>query len=95
MSDKRPASYQAATDAIDGLFTHYLNAPPWGGWIDKLSSEGKTLTETMPSSTFYHLFCAASEADALRATLTANHNRGRNPTRELTPDTFPPMPPRR
>jgi mannose-6-phosphate isomerase len=93
-TQKRPASYQAATQAIDALFEHYLDDAPWGGWFDKLSADGKILSDTMPTSTFYHLFCAAAEADALRITLTAHHNRGINPTDELTSPLYPPMPPR-
>ncbi len=57
--------FTAATDAINALFKYYLSVPIKGGWADKLSPEGEIISTVMPTSTFYHLFCAAAEADNL------------------------------
>lgn len=57
--------FKAAADAIEGLFKYYLSVPIKGGWADKLSADGEIISTVMPTSTFYHLFCAAAEADAL------------------------------
>ena len=34
-----------------------------GGWMDQFDAAGKPLTEFVPASTFYHVFCAIAEAD--------------------------------
>ncbi len=59
------AMYAAAAKGIRALFDHYLSVDVAGGWIDKVSLSGEPLSSVMPTSTFYHLFCAAAEADAL------------------------------
>ena len=62
--------YAAAANTIDALFKYYLSVPVEGGWADKLSAEGEIISTVMPTSTFYHLFCAAAEAAKL-----ARHTR--------------------
>ncbi len=57
--------FAQATNAIEGLFKYYLSVPIEGGWADKLSADGEIISTVMPTSTFYHLFCAAAEAAAL------------------------------
>lgn len=64
-ADGSDEMYQAAAETIDALFRYYLSVPIEGGWADKLSSEGEIISTVMPTSTFYHLFCAAAEADKL------------------------------
>lgn len=61
--------YAAAAKAIDVLFKHYLSVPIVGGWRDKIAKDGSMISSVMPTSTFYHLFCAAAEAEALAASL--------------------------
>ena len=48
-------------NAIKSLFQYYLGTQIKGGWIDQVDGHGKAMTDVMPTSTFYHLFCAASE----------------------------------
>ena len=62
--------YLAAANGIKALFDNYLSVEVQGGWVDKVSETGKPLSSVMPTSTFYHLFCAAAEADELRLCLT-------------------------
>lgn len=50
-----------AENAIKSLFQYYLGTQITGGWIDQVDGHGKVMTDVMPTSTFYHLFCAASE----------------------------------
>ena len=61
--------YEAAANAIDALFKHYLSVPIKGGWCDKIAKDGSMISSVMPTSTFYHLFCAAAEAETLAASL--------------------------
>ena len=63
--DDSDEMYAAAARTIDALFKYYLSVPIEGGWVDKLSPEGEIISTVMPTSTFYHLFCAAAEADKL------------------------------
>ena len=60
-----------AAKAIRALMRYYLDVPVKGGWCDQLNSEGEIISKVMPTSTFYHLFCAAVEADALAQSLKA------------------------
>ena len=64
-TDGSDEMYAAAAETIDALFKYYLSVPVEGGWADKLSPEGEIISTVMPTSTFYHLFCAAAEADKL------------------------------
>jgi mannose-1-phosphate guanylyltransferase/mannose-6-phosphate isomerase len=46
---------------FDVLFAHYLNGPVPGGWYDAIDDEGHVTAADMPSSSFYHVFCALAE----------------------------------
>ncbi|MEL6818884.1 MAG: AGE family epimerase/isomerase [Pseudomonadota bacterium] len=46
---------------VDVLFDHYLSKYQPGGWCDAISAAGKPVAADMPSSTFYHVFCALIE----------------------------------
>ncbi len=63
--------FKAAADTIEALFKYYLSVPVTGGWADKLSDDGHIISTVMPTSTFYHLFCAAAEADVLATKIRA------------------------
>ena len=67
--EKTDAMYLAAAEGIEALFKHYLSVDVAGGWVDKISASGDRLSSVMPTSTFYHLFCAAAEADGLMKAL--------------------------
>jgi mannose/cellobiose epimerase-like protein (N-acyl-D-glucosamine 2-epimerase family) len=46
---------------FDVLFAHYLNGPVHGGWYDAIDVEGRVTATDMPSSSFYHVYCALAE----------------------------------
>ncbi|MEM1378398.1 MAG: AGE family epimerase/isomerase [Pseudomonadota bacterium] len=46
---------------IDVLFDHYLAKNQPGGWCDAIDISGRQVATDMPSSTFYHVFCALVE----------------------------------
>lgn len=52
-----------AAKMIDKLFHYFLDAPVKGGWYDQRDAQGHITSNTMPSSTFYHIFCVATEVD--------------------------------
>lgn len=54
-----------ASSAIKSMFETYLDVPVYGGWADELDASGRVISQTMPTSTFYHYFCAATEVDSL------------------------------
>ena len=49
--------------ALVRLERHYLSHPVRGGWYDQFDSDGKSLIDTIPASSFYHVFCAVAEAE--------------------------------
>lgn len=57
--------------AFASLAKYYFTRDPVGGWIDRLDAEGRILDGRMPSSSFYHIFCAIAEAARLGATRQA------------------------
>ncbi len=61
-----------ANKTIDNLMMRYLNVDVPGGWVDTLDAAYRPVNYIMPSSTFYHYFCAAAEVDALRKELVNN-----------------------
>ena len=63
------AMFKASANAIEALFKHYLSVPIRGGWADKIAKDGSMISTVMPTSTFYHLFCAAAETEALAKSL--------------------------
>lgn len=46
---------------LDQLYNRYLTTPSSGGWYDGIDEEGRVVSDNMPSSTFYHVFCAFIE----------------------------------
>lgn len=46
---------------LDVLFDQYLAQPLPGGWVDARDDQGRNIAADMPSSTFYHVFCALVE----------------------------------
>lgn len=59
---QKDAEFSAAS-MIDKLFKFYLDVPIMGGWHDQRSVAGEVTSTIMPSSTFYHIFCVATEVD--------------------------------
>ena len=46
---------------LDVIFNRYLTTPVAGGWYDQLDGSGRVISQNMPTSTFYHIFCALVE----------------------------------
>jgi mannose-6-phosphate isomerase len=52
-----------ARGALQRLDEHYLCHPVRGGWYDQFDSDGRSLIDPIPASSFYHILCAVAEAD--------------------------------
>ena len=52
-----------ARAALARLELHYLSHTVAGGWHDHLDRDGKSLVDTIPASSFYHVLCAVVEAE--------------------------------
>lgn len=46
---------------LEILMMRYINGPIDGGWYDAIDAQGKVSAPDMPSSTFYHIYCAMAE----------------------------------
>ncbi len=47
----------------DVMFGRFLSGAAPGGWRDHLDGSGALLSDHMPATTLYHVFCAVAEAD--------------------------------
>lgn len=56
-----------ARAALERLERHYLSHPVRGGWYDQFDRDGKSLVDTIPASSFYHVLCALTEAEQVLA----------------------------
>lgn len=52
-----------ARTALMRLDKYYLRHPVKGGWYDQFDGEGRSLVDTIPASSFYHILCAVAEAE--------------------------------
>ena len=52
-----------ARAALALLYKHYLDHPVRGGWYDQFDGKGRSVVDSIPASTFYHVLCAISEAE--------------------------------
>lgn len=59
-----PGAADKAADALARLQNDYLGKPVAGGWIDQFDRAGNPAIDTIPTSTLYHIFGAAVEAEA-------------------------------
>jgi mannose-6-phosphate isomerase len=61
------AGEQGAVDqalaALTRLHSHYLSHPVPGGWYDQFDRDNRSLLDTIPASSFYHIVCAVAEAE--------------------------------
>jgi mannose-6-phosphate isomerase len=61
------AGEQGAVDealkALVRLHRYYLSHPVPGGWYDQFDGDGRSLVDTIPASSFYHIICAIAEAE--------------------------------
>jgi len=52
-----------ARNALVRLYRHYLRHPVLGGWYDQFDRDNRSLVESIPASSFYHVLCAVTEAE--------------------------------
>jgi mannose/cellobiose epimerase-like protein (N-acyl-D-glucosamine 2-epimerase family) len=52
-----------ACEALARLHRHYLSHPVQGGWYDQFDRDNRSLVDTIPASSFYHIICAIAEAE--------------------------------
>lgn len=52
-----------AQDALVRLYRCYLCHPVAGGWYDQFDRDNRSLVDTIPASSFYHIVCAVAEAE--------------------------------
>jgi mannose-6-phosphate isomerase len=52
-----------ALSALGRLYRHYLSHSVRGGWYDQFDRDNRSLVDFIPASSFYHIICAASEAE--------------------------------
>jgi mannose-6-phosphate isomerase len=61
------AGEQAAADearnALVRLYRYYLRHPVKGGWYDQFDRDNRSLVDSIPASSFYHIVCAITEAE--------------------------------
>jgi mannose/cellobiose epimerase-like protein (N-acyl-D-glucosamine 2-epimerase family) len=58
-----PGAADQARKALARLYRHYLRHPVLGGWYDQFDRDGRSLVDSIPASSFYHILCAIAEAD--------------------------------
>ena len=52
-----------AYQALARVHRHYLCHPVQGGWYDQFDHDNRSLIDSIPASSFYHVLCAIAEAD--------------------------------
>jgi mannose-6-phosphate isomerase len=60
-----------ACEALARLHRHYLSHPVPGGWHDQFDRDNRSLVDTIPASSFYHIICAIAEAERVLVPLAA------------------------
>jgi mannose-6-phosphate isomerase len=60
-----------ACEALARLHRHYLSHPVAGGWYDQFDRDNRSLVDTIPASSFYHIICAIAEAERVLVPLAA------------------------
>jgi len=60
-----------ACEALARLHRHYLSHPVPGGWYDQFDRDNRSLVDTIPASSFYHIICAIAEAERVLVPLAA------------------------
>jgi mannose/cellobiose epimerase-like protein (N-acyl-D-glucosamine 2-epimerase family) len=58
-----PGAADQARNALVRLDRHYLRHPVPGGWYDQFDRDHRSLVDTIPASSFYHILCAVAEAE--------------------------------
>jgi mannose/cellobiose epimerase-like protein (N-acyl-D-glucosamine 2-epimerase family) len=58
-----PGAAAEALEALVRLYQCYLRHPVPGGWYDQFDRDNRSLVDTIPASSFYHIICAVAEAE--------------------------------
>jgi mannose-6-phosphate isomerase len=58
-----PGAAAEALEALARLYRCYLRHPVRGGWYDQFDRDNRSLVDTIPASSFYHIVCAIAEAE--------------------------------
>ncbi len=58
-----PGAAEEARNALVRLYRYYLCHPVPGGWYDQFDRDNRSLVDSIPASSFYHILCAISEAE--------------------------------
>jgi mannose/cellobiose epimerase-like protein (N-acyl-D-glucosamine 2-epimerase family) len=58
-----PGAEDEAISALVRMYRYYLRHPVQGGWYDQFDSDNRSLVDTIPASSFYHVLCAIAEAE--------------------------------
>ena len=66
-----PGAADEALQALVRLYRYYLRHPVRGGWYDQFNRENRSLVDTIPASSFYHIICAVAEAERVLRVPTA------------------------
>jgi mannose-6-phosphate isomerase len=53
---------ERAAHCISSLTNRFLRRPIAAGWMDRIDATGESLSDFIPTSTLYHVFCAITEA---------------------------------
>jgi mannose-6-phosphate isomerase len=54
---------EEAKSALVRLYRYYLHHPVPGGWYDQFDRDNRSLVDTIPASSFYHILSAVAEAE--------------------------------
>jgi mannose/cellobiose epimerase-like protein (N-acyl-D-glucosamine 2-epimerase family) len=57
------AAANEARNALVRLYRYYLCHPVKGGWYDQFDRDNRSLVDSIPASSFYHILCAIAEAE--------------------------------
>jgi mannose/cellobiose epimerase-like protein (N-acyl-D-glucosamine 2-epimerase family) len=58
-----PGAVDEARNALVRIDRHYLRHPVPGGWYDQFDRDNRSLVDSIPASSFYHVLCAVAEAE--------------------------------
>ena len=58
-----PGAEDEAKSALVRMYRYYLLHPVPGGWYDQFDRDNRSLVDTIPASSFYHVLCAVVEAE--------------------------------
>jgi mannose/cellobiose epimerase-like protein (N-acyl-D-glucosamine 2-epimerase family) len=58
-----PGAEDEAKSTLVRMYRYYLRHPVPGGWYDQFDRDNRSLVDTIPASSFYHVLCAVAEAE--------------------------------